>query len=69
MRDKVSIGLIVYFLLAGIAAGRLFWRTDPALSLILAIPMVGGAIFGIILAKKRSADSLRDELWLQGKER
>jgi len=51
MRDKVSIGLIVYFLACGISLGCYFWKIASVLALLLSIPMVGGAILAFYLKK------------------
>lgn len=52
MRDKVSIGLMVYFLAFGISTGCYFWPIAPALALLLSIPPIGGAILAFYFKVK-----------------
>lgn len=49
MKDKLSIGLMIYFLAFGISMVFLYWGGNRALALLLSIPAIGGAILAFYL--------------------
>jgi len=48
MKDKLSIGLMIYFLAFGTSMVFLYWGVIRALALLLSIPAIGGAILAFL---------------------
>ncbi|MDH5364298.1 MAG: hypothetical protein ACETVW_06175 [Dehalococcoidia bacterium] len=49
MKDKLSIGLMIYFLAFGTSMVFLYWGVTRALALLLSIPVIGGAILAFYI--------------------
>jgi len=49
MKDKLSSGLMIYFLAFGISMVFLYWGVIRSLALLLSIPVIGGAILAFYL--------------------
>jgi len=49
MKDKISIGIMIYLLVWAIVMLVFWWKLIPALALLLSIPAIGGAIFAFYL--------------------